>query len=97
MTADAGYESLDNYLYLEANGQISFIKPLNYEQQKTKKYKSQIGRIENMKYNEQEDCFICAEGRRLLRRRVETEVKKGIPVTRVWYRCESCHNCPQRE
>ena len=50
-----------------------------------------------MKYNEQEDCFICAEGRRLLRRRVETEVKKGIPVTRVWYRCESCHNCPQRE
>ena len=50
-----------------------------------------------MKYNEQEDCFICAEGRRLLRRRVETEVKKGIPVTRVWYRCESCHNYPQRE
>ena len=38
ITADAGYESLDNYLYLEANGQISFIKPLNYEQQKTKRY-----------------------------------------------------------
>lgn len=97
VTADAGYESLDNYLYLEANGQISFIKPLNYEQQKTKKYKSQIGRIENMKYDEQEDCFICAEGRRLLCRRVETEVKKGIPVTRAWYRCEDCRNCPQRQ
>ena len=27
VTADAGYESLDNYLYLETNGQISFIKP----------------------------------------------------------------------
>ena len=97
VTADAGYESLNNYLYLEANGQISFIKPLNYEQQKTKKYKSQIGRIENMKYDEQEDCFICAEGRRLLCRRVETEVKKGIPVTRAWYRCEDCRNCPQRQ
>ena len=97
VTADAGYESLDNYLYLEANGQISFIKPLNYEQQKTKKYKSQIGRIENMKYDEQEDCFICAEGRRLLCRRVETEVKKEIPVTRAWYRCEDCRNCPKRQ
>ena len=97
VTADAGYESLDNYLYLEANGQISFIKPLNYEQQKTKKYKSQIGRIENMKYDEQEDYFICAEGRRLLCRRVETEMKKGIPVTRAWYRCEDCRNCPQRQ
>ena len=25
--ADVGYESLDNYLYLEVNGQMSFIKP----------------------------------------------------------------------
>ena len=28
-TADAGYERLSNYLYLEANGQMSFIKPAN--------------------------------------------------------------------
>ena len=96
VTADAGYESLDNYLYLESNGQISFIKPLNYEQQKTKKYKSQIGRIENMKYDKDDDCFICAEGRKLYCRKVSTEVKNGTPVTRVWYRCESCSNCPQR-
>lgn len=35
VVADAGYESLDNYLYLEESGQISFIKPINYETQKT--------------------------------------------------------------
>ncbi len=46
--ADAGYESLDNYLYLEQNGQTSFIKPSNYEKKKTKKFKKQIGRVENM-------------------------------------------------
>ena len=97
VTADAGYESLDNYLYLEANGQLSFIKPSNYEAQKTRKYKSQIGRIENMKYDKDDDCFICAEGRKLYCRKVSTEVKNGTPVTRVWYRCESCQNCPQRE
>ncbi len=62
MAADAGYESEDNYLYLEANGQMSFIKPTNYEAQKTKKFKAQIGRIENMKYDKEEDCFFCAGG-----------------------------------
>ena len=50
VTADAGYESMDNYLYLEENGQISFIKPQNHDQLKTKKYRSQIGRAENMAY-----------------------------------------------
>ena len=97
VAADAGYESEDNYLYLEANGQMSFIKPSNYEAQKTKKYKAQIGRIENMQYDKEEDCFICAEGRKLYCRKVSTEVKNGTPVTRAWYRCESCENCPQRE
>ena len=97
VAADAGYESEDNYLYLEANGQMSFIKPSNYEAQKTKKYRSQIGRIENMQYDKEEDCFICAEGRKLYCRKVSTEVKNGTPVTRAWYRCESCENCPQRE
>ena len=33
VVADAGYESEDNYLYLEANGQMSFIKLSNYEAQ----------------------------------------------------------------
>ncbi len=97
VVADAGYESEDNYLYLEANGQMSFIKPSNYEAQKTKKYRSQIGRIENMKYDKDEDYFICAEGRKLYCRKVSTEVKNGTPVTRAWYRCENCSNCPQRE
>lgn len=97
VVADAGYESLENYLYLESNGQMSFIKPANYEAQKTKKYRSQIGRIENMKYDENEDCYICAEGRKLRCGKVSTELSEGIPVTKAWYRCEDCRNCPQRE
>ena len=82
VTADSGYESLDNYLFLERNGQMSFIKPSNYDQRKTKKFKKQIGRIENMAYDPEEDCFTCAEGRKL-------------PLHR-WYRCEDCTNCPRR-
>uniref|UniRef100_UPI000B2BD5CD transposase n=2 Tax=Enterocloster clostridioformis TaxID=1531 RepID=UPI000B2BD5CD len=31
IVADAGYESEENYLFLEGNGQLSYIKPQNYE------------------------------------------------------------------
>ena len=47
-------------MYLEKNGQMSFIKPSNYEVRKTKRFKEQVGRIENMTYDEQWDAFICA-------------------------------------
>ena len=96
VTADAGYESMENYLYLEENGQMSFIKPANYEAQKTKKYKGQIGRIENMSYDAEEDCFTCAEGRKLPLRRECTELEHGCYVTTAWYRCEDCRECPKR-
>ena len=96
VTADAGYESLENYLYLEENGQLSFIKPSNYEAKKTKSFQKKIGRIENMAYNTEEDCFICAEGRKLPLRRECTELQHGRFVTTAWYRCEDCSICPRR-
>lgn len=96
VTADAGYESMENYLYLESAGQTCFIKPANYEQKKTRKFKKQIGRIENMAYDADADCFTCAEGRKLPLRRELTEQQDGQFVTTAWYRCEDCSNCPQR-
>ena len=96
VTADAGYESLENYLFLEENGQVSFIKPTNYDARKTKKFKKQIGRIENMTYDPEEDCFICAEGRKLLLRQESTELLNGHFITTARYRCENCKDCPSR-
>lgn len=96
VVADAGYESMDNYLYLDEHGQSCFIKPTNYEQKKTQKFRKQIGRIENMRYDEAEDCFFCAQGRKLPLRREETELCHGQFTTTAWYRCESCLGCPQR-
>ena len=97
VTADAGYERLSNYLYLEANGQMSFIKPANYEQQKSSSFKKQIGRMENMAYDAKEDSYTCAQGRKLNLRRESTELENGRYVTTAWYRCESCVGCPVRE
>ena len=40
--ADAGYESAENYLYLEKHGLESYIKPQNHDSKKTAKFKRQI-------------------------------------------------------
>ena len=92
----AGYESLENYLYLEQNGQMCFIKPTNYDQKRTKKFQKQVGRIENMEYNPEEDSFTCAQGRKLHLRREATEVRDEQLVSTAWYRCEDCSGCPCR-
>ena len=44
IVADAGYESEENYLFIEGNGQTAYIKPQNYEISKTRKYKKDISR-----------------------------------------------------
>ena len=97
VTADAGYERLGNYLFLESNGQLSFIKPTNYEQQKSAKYRKQLGRMENMGYDADEDCYTCANGRKLALCRECTELQNGREVTTAWYRCEDCKGCALRE
>ena len=97
VTADAGYKRLGNYLFLEANGQMSFIKPANYEQQKKKRYREQIGRMENMVYDEEADQYICARGQRLPLHRERTDQQDGQFVTTAWYRCEDCTGCPLRK
>jgi len=40
---------------------VVMIMPSGYQAQKTRKYKSRIGRIGNIKYHREEDCFIYAE------------------------------------
>ena len=59
IVADAGYESEENYSFIEENKQIAFIKPANYEISKTRKFKNYISKIENMYYNEEEDFYTC--------------------------------------
>ena len=96
ITADAGYESLDNYLYLEENGQISFIKPQNHEIAKTKKFRSQIGRAENMTYDAETDSYSCAVGRTLFLYRESKDKYSKYNVTVSHYRCTDCSGCSKR-
>ena len=48
VVTDAGYESMENYLYLDQNRQMYFIKPTNHSQKKSRKFQKQVARIKNM-------------------------------------------------
>lgn len=98
ITADAGYESEENYLFLEQNKQLSFIKPANYEISKTRKYKNDIGKIDNMVYDSIDDCYICRNGQKLAVDHVKrVKSKTGYVSEKTIYKCENCTDCPYKK
>ena len=98
VSADAGYESEEAYVFLKQNGQESYLKPQNYEISKTRKYRQDISRRENMAYDEEKDEYICTNGKRL-RPLFERHQKNrnGYVSTVTIYECESCRGCPYKE
>lgn len=95
IVADAGYESEENYLFLERNGQLAYIKPQNYETSRTRKYRQDIGRMENMKYDEKADCYYCKNGQELTVQYEKREkTASGYRRTVTVYRSSGCSGCP---
>lgn len=47
------------------NGQLSFVKTTNYEISKPRKYKADVGRIQNMEHREEKDEHLCKNGKSL--------------------------------
>lgn len=97
ITADAGYESEENYVFLEENGQLSYIKPANYEISKTRRYRNDIGRMENMEYDAESDAYICRNAKRLVPDHVRhSKSKTGYISEKTIYKCEDCSGCPYK-
>lgn len=95
ITADAGYENEENYLWLEKEKRTPYIKPQTYEKWRKRSFKKEIGRRENMRYIEEADCYICAENRILwnVGRKKKTSATGYISHQDI-YRCEDCSGCP---
>lgn len=93
--ADSGYESEENYLFLEEKGQTYYIKPQTYEQWKKKSFKKDISKRENMDYNEELDEYTCHYGKQLkpvgITHRTSTT---GYRSESTIYECENCSDCP---
>lgn len=95
IVADSGYESEENYVYLEGHKQLAFIKPSNYEISKTRKYKTDISRMENMIYDPAEDVYICSKDKKLkVTGTKKSKSKTGYQSEKTCYTCEDCSNCP---
>lgn len=92
--ADSGYESEENYIYLEKNGYVPYIKPQTYEVWKKRSFKNDISKRENMSYDKETDEYTCHNGKRLsnigiIHRTSATGYRSEITL----YECESCEGC----
>ena len=98
IVADAGYESEENYSYLEDHGQRAMIKPNNYEISRTRKYKRDISRHENMSYNYDGDFYTCRAGKRLYATGQYRHRDRGSDYIRKdrIYQCRECKGCPYK-
>ena len=99
VVVDSGYESEENYHYVDGSEQLPlFVKPSNHEQKKQRKYQTDIGRRENMQYDSEKDEYTCAQGKQLKavstkRRRSETGYIQEVTI----YECADCKGCPVKE
>ena len=99
VTADSGYCSEKNLLYLRENGIESFIKLQEHEKMKTRAYKNDISKYYNMekKTDESGDYYVCHDGRELRHIRTEHHKRDGYTQTMEVYACADCSGCPHKE
>lgn len=95
VTADSGYCSERNLLYLKENTIASYIKLQDHEKRKTRAYKEDIGKYYNMTYRvfEDEHYYVCHDGRELRHIRTESKEQDGYTQTLKVYGCADCSGC----
>lgn len=83
VTADSGYCSEKNLLYLKRNKFASYIKLQDHEKRKTRAYQEDIRKCYSMKYEvfEDEHYYVCHDGREL--RHIRTGKKEQGGYTQI--------------
>ena len=99
VVADAGYASEENYLFAlgeEKEPRFELLAPYNtYLKEQTRKYKKDISKVQNWKYLEQEDAFICPNNRKVLFKRYsKRKNESGYEQDFKIYECQDCTGCP---
>lgn len=98
VTADSGYCSEKNLMYLKEDKMSSYIKLQDHEKRKTLTYKEDIGKYYNMTYAvfEDEPYYICHDGRELRHIRTESREQDGYTQTLEVYGCAGCSGCEHK-
>lgn len=97
-TADSGYCSEKNMLFLKEHNIESYIKLQDHEQRKTRAYKENIGKYYNMTTQifEDEHFYVCHDGRELRHIRTEEKEMDGYTQTLEVYGCADCSGCEHK-
>ena len=98
VTADSGYCSEKNLLYLKEKGIESYIKLQDHEKRKTRAYAEDISKYYNMRVEvfEDEQFYTCHDGRELRHIRTETKEQNGYTQTFEVYGCADCSGCEHK-
>ena len=98
VTADSGYCSEKNLLYLKQNKITSYIKLQDHEKRKTRAYAEDISKYYNMTTQVFEDelYYICHDGRELRHIRTEEKEQDGYTQTLEVYGCADCRGCEHK-
>lgn len=97
-TADSGYCSEKNLLFLKEHTIESYIKLQDHEQRKTHAYKENIGKYYNMttQIYEDEHFYVYHDGRELRHIRTEEKEMDGYTQTLEVYGCADCSGCEHK-
>ncbi|WP_342580710.1 IS1182 family transposase [Ureibacillus sp. FSL W7-1570] len=97
--ADAGYASEENYLYAigeEKEPRFELLAPYQtYLKEQSKKFKKDLSKVQNWKYIEEDDCFICPNNRKVVFKYYQKRKNaSGYIQDLKVYECEDCTDCP---
>jgi hypothetical protein len=97
LVADAGYGSEENYEYLENEGIEAYVKFNYFHKEQEKKWKENPAKLENLYYNEQQDCYYCPMGQRMeLIKEAKRTTANGYQQNKKFYQAQNCQGCPMR-
>lgn len=98
VTADSGYCSEKNLVFLKDKAIHSYIKLQTHEKMKTKAYREDIGKHYNMMTIVENDTlyYLCHDGRRLNHLRTEKCEQEGFAREFEVYACDDCSGCTHK-
>jgi transposase len=98
LVADAGYGSEENYEYLENNDVEAFVKYPYFHKEQSKKWRDDPYRTENLKYDENDDCYTCPMGQKMNFTQEKIRISdNGFRQVNRLYQAQDCKGCPVRE
>ena len=98
VVADAGYGSEENYAYFDREGVEAYVKHSEFFREcRNRKWREDEMRVANWAYLEDEDAYVCPEGRLLpFLRESKTTSDLGFESTTRIYGCSDCSDCTKR-